>query len=394
VVGSGWRFTSGISYYTCRLSGALAERASVTTILMRRLLPRRLYPGRSRVGQSLAALDYDPRVAVFDGVDWFWGPGIVRAVRLIRRVRPDVLVLQWWTGAVLHSYIVLVLAARSVGASVVVEFHEVEDTGEARLPLIGALVRRGLRAVLKRADGFLVHSEFDRSALRQAYDLTGRPIEVVPHGPYDHHRAAHRPGAEPDVCRLLFFGTIRPYKGLEYLVDAFDSLDADESARFRLTVAGETWEGWTRPVSMIASSPHRDRITLINRYVSDDEVTSLFAEADAVVLPYLRSSASGPLHIAMANGLPVVVTSVGGLTEAAAGYGGAIMVPPGDAAALAAALRELPERVGTRYQDLHSWQPNVEAVLAFAPSAAAPSPERPTSANTPDTPDAPSGARR
>ena len=375
VVGSGWRFTSGISYYTCRLSAALADHAEVSAVLMRRLLPRRLYPGRARVGQTLAALDHDPRVEVLDGVDWYWGASIVRAVRLIRRTRPDVLVLEWWTGVVLHSYLVLVLAGRSVGARVVVEFHEVEDTGEARIPLVSALVGRGLRTVLARADGFLVHSSFDRSVLSQTYDLTGRPVKVVPHGPYDHHRAAHRPGAESGVCRLLFFGTIRPYKGLEYLIEAFDALSDAEVSGFRLAVVGETWEGWTRPLELIAASRHRDRITLVNRYVSDEEVTGFFADADAVVLPYLRSSASGPLHIAMSNGLPVIVTSVGGLTEAAADYGGAILVPPGDAAALADALREVPERIGAQYQDRHSWEPNVEAVLSFVRSEpAAPEP--------------------
>jgi glycosyltransferase involved in cell wall biosynthesis len=371
VVGSGWRFTSGISYYTCRLSGALADRAEVAAILMRRLLPRVFYPGRSRVGRHLAALAYDPRVEVFDGVDWYWGASILRAVRLIRRTRPDIVVLQWWTATVLHSYfvLVLVLAARAAGAWVEVEFHEVQDTGERRAPLAGAYAHRGLAAVLRRADAFLVHSAYDRDALRAAYDLTGRPVTVVPHGPYDHHRVRRRPGAEPGVCRVLYFGTIRPYKGVEYLVRAFDALGPEEAAGFRLTVVGETWEGWTLPAELIAASPHRDRITLVNRYVADDEVTGFFAGADAVVLPDLRSSASGPVHIAMSNGLPVVLASVGGLTEAASEYAGAIMVPPGDAPALTEALRRLPERVGEHYEDPHSWTRNVEAVLAPAPRA-------------------------
>lgn len=366
VVGSGWRFTCGISYFTCRLSAALADRADVTAVLMRRLLPRRFYPGRRRVRQPLAGLAYDPRVEVFDGVDWYWGLGIVRAAQFIRRTRPDVLLLQWWTGTVLHSYLLLVLVARSVGSRVVIEFHEIEDAGKARVPLVGAVVGRLLRALLARADGFLVHSEFDASAVRHTYDLTGRPIRVVPHGPYDHHRAAHRPGAEPGVCRLLYFGTIRADKGLEFLIEAFGTLNAAEAERYRLTVVGETWEGWTTPLKLIVSSPHRDRITLVNRYVSDDEATGYFAEADAVVLPYLRSSASGPLHIAMSNGLPVIVTSVGGLTEAAADYGGAILVPPGDATALADALREVPDRIGAQYQDRHSWTANVDALTDFA----------------------------
>ncbi|HEY3869620.1 MAG TPA: glycosyltransferase [Actinocrinis sp.] len=368
VVGSGWRFTSGISYYTCHLSAALAERTRVSAILMRRLLPRVFYPGKARVGRKLAALEYDAAVEVIDGVDWFWGISILRAIRHIRRTRPEALVLQWWTGTVAHTYFVLVLAARRAGSRVLVEFHEVQDTGEAGLPLVERYTRRALAAVLRRADGFLVHSEFDRAALARVYDLSGRPVRVVPHGPFEHHRAPRTPGVE-GLCRLLFFGTIRPYKGLEHLIEAFDSLPPEEAAGYRLTVVGETWEGWTRPLELIAASPHRDHITLINRYVSDEEATAHFADADAVVLPYLRSSASGPLHIAMSNGLPVVVTAVGGLVEAVADYEGAIRVPPADAPALADALRKVRARAGETYAEQTSWDRNVEAILELAAEA-------------------------
>jgi len=365
VVGSGWRFTSGISYYTCHLSGALADRCRVSAILMRRLMPRTLYPGKARVGRKLATLDYDARVEVLDGVDWFWGLSILRAVRHIRRARPDALVLQWWTGTVAHTYLMLVLTARRMNSRILVEFHEVQDTGEAGVPLVAWYTRLALAAVLRRADGFLVHSEFDRTALTRVYDLSGRPVRIVPHGPFEHHRAPRTAGVE-GRCRLLFFGTIRPYKGLEHLIEAFNSLSADEAASYRLTVVGETWEGWTRPLELIAVSPHRDRINLINRYVSDEEATGYFADADAVVLPYLRSSASGPLHIAMSNGLPIIVTAVGGLIEAVADYEGAILVPPADAPALADALRKTRVRAGATYAEQTSWDRNVDAILALA----------------------------
>jgi glycosyltransferase involved in cell wall biosynthesis len=362
-VGSGWRFTSGISYYTCHLSGALAEHVSVSAILMRRLLPRLLYPGRARVGRPLARLKYDERVRVFDGVDWFWLPSILLAIRRLRREKPDVVVFQWWTGTVVHSYRVLAAVARSVGARIVIEFHEVQDTGELRVPLAKAYTDKALGGLLRQAAGFIVHSRHDRDALAAAYDLSGRPVTVVGHGPFDHHRAPGVPGAD-GVCRLLFFGTIRPYKGLEHLITAFNQLGAD----FHLTVVGETWEGWTAPLELIAASPNRDRITLVNRYVSDDEITGHFARADVVVLPYLRSSASGPLHIAMSNGLPVVVTSVGGLTEAVADYPGAVTVPPADVPALTVALRTARTLAGQHFDDPHSWRPNVDAILAAMPT--------------------------
>ena len=78
-------------------------------------------------------------------------------------------------------------------------------------------------------------------------------------------------------------------------------------------MVGETWEGWTAPDQAIARSPHADLIERVDRYVTDTELTAYFERADAVVLPYHRSSSSGPLQIAMSAGLPVVVTAVGGL---------------------------------------------------------------------------------
>jgi glycosyltransferase involved in cell wall biosynthesis len=361
VIGSGWRFTSGISYYTCRLATSLSVGHPVSVVLMRRLIPGFLYPGRARVGTAMNTIDYPSDVPVFNGVDWFWLPSLFRAVGFLRRERPDAVSLQWWTGAVLHSYLVLVVVARSLGARVIVEFHETQDTGESRIPLASRYLRLVGREVLKRCQGAVVHSEFDRQEVLDHFDLPDIPIHVAPHGPYDHHltpSGSTTPTAKGDM-NVLFFGTIRPYKGLEHLVAAFDSLSDDEVVGLRLTIVGETWEGWTRPVAAALSSRHRDRITVVNRYVHDEEVGRFFADADAAALPYTRSSASGPLHIAMAAGIPVIVTDVGGLRAAAEDYEGAIWVQPADVDGLRQALLSLAEHRGRRYEDPRSWDDTV-----------------------------------
>jgi glycosyltransferase involved in cell wall biosynthesis len=370
VVGSGWAFTSGLSYYTCRLAHAFAEQHRTSVILMRRLIPRVFYPGRDRVGRPVNNLEYGDHVPVFDGIDWWWLPSLWRAVRFLRAQRPDVLVLQWWTAAVAHSYLVLAVVARRLGTTVVVEFHETADTGESRLPLVGRYVRLIGRAIFRRCDGIVVHSEFDRAEVAAHYPVGDLPVRVAPHGPFDHHvAAAPESGRDTDDFTVLFFGTIRPYKGLEHLVEAFDSLDDDTVAGMRLVVVGEPWEGWTRPLELIAASRHRDRITLVDRYVHDDEVASFFEQADAVALPYLRSSASGPLHIAMAAGLPVVLTDVGGLRAAAGDYEGVVWVPPADPDALRTALSQLLSRRGERYADPRSWADTVTAYDELAREA-------------------------
>jgi len=363
VVGPGTRFLSGITYYTFSLCIALSGTFDVSAILMRQLLPTMLYPGRQRVGADIATVTLPSSVARYDGVDWFWVPSLFRALWFLRQQRPEVLILQWWTGTVLHSYLALTIMARLLGARVVVEFHEVLDTGEARLPLVPLYVGALAGVLMRLVDGFVVHSDFDKPALMNRYRLGQRPVALIPHGPYDHYRSASAGPAQrvvpESVCNLLFFGTIRPYKGLEDLVTAFDAISEEEIDRYWLTIVGETWEGWTLPAELIARSRYHRRITFVNRYVSDEDVAAFFAAADVVVLPYHRSSASGPLHVAMSYGLPVVLTHVGGLPEAAAAYGGAIFVPPGDPASLRIALDDAFTMRTKRFADPQSWDGTV-----------------------------------
>ena len=376
VVGAGTRFLSGMSYYTIRLANAFASRHRVGVITMRRLLPARLYPGRDRVGAELTRLAYDPAVRVFDGVDWYWLPSIFGALANLVRRRPRVVVFQWWTGTVLHSYLFLALAARLAGARVVIEFHEILDTGEDAIPFAKHYVNLVAPIFVRLAAGYVIHSEADRAALEQRYRLGGRPVAVIPHGPYDHHRGTTGPSvrtAPAEALNLLFFGVIRPFKGLEDLVAAFNALPPEQVEGYWLTVVGETWEGWNRPFELIEQSPYRERISVVNRYVHDDEVAAYFAAADAVVLPYHRSSASGPAHTAMSHGLPLVITEVGGLPHAVAGYDGAILVPPQDPAAIRAAIERLPALRGRTFADPHSWERTLDRYDAlFAEIGAGP----------------------
>jgi glycosyltransferase involved in cell wall biosynthesis len=354
VVGPGTRFLSGITYYTYCLIEALSEAGhQCSAVFIRNLVPTRFYPGRARVGGALTELSLPSDVRSFDGVDWYWGWSLVRAVAFLRRERPQVLVLQWWTGAVLHTYLMLALAARARGAKVVVEFHESQDVGEAGLPFVTRYTDLVGRILLRLTTARVVHSKFDHDLVRARYGVDGSAA-LIPHAGYDYLPSPPPPSSAPaDVINLLYFGVIRPFKGVEDLIAAFDLLGRD--ARFRLTVVGETWEGWDLPNRLIAASTHRDRITFVNRYVTDAEAAGHFAGADIVVLPYHRSSSSGPLQIAMAAGLPVVVTKVGGLVEATAGYPGAVLADPSSPESLAAGVRQAAELVGRRFEGVTTW---------------------------------------
>lgn len=368
VVGAGTRFLSAMSYYTIRLANAFSGRFAVAVIPMRQLLPTFIYPGRSRVGSIITRLEYDPAVKVLDGIDWYWGPNLLRDLNALRKWRPDVVVFEWWTGTVLHSYLAIALFAKILGASVIVEFHEVLDTSEERIPIARAWVRVLGWPFFRLTSGFVIHSDTDRKPLEDRYRLRARPCVLIPHGPFDHHVSKPPSDGSPPivnreapkgVINLLYFGIIRPYKGVADLIEAFGNLDKEEVERYWLTIVGEIWEGWDLPARKIQGNRHLGRITLVNRFVGDDEVAAYFSGADAVVLPYHRSSASGPAHVAMSSGLPLIVTAVGGLPAAVADYEGAVLVPAHDPVSLRDAIRRLPALCGRTYKDPHSWDRTV-----------------------------------
>ena len=336
-------------------------------LLLRRLCPRFLYPGRARVGATEGVLAFPDDVPVCNGLDWFWGISALRAWRFYRGARPAAVVLQWWTGTVLHSYLAIAWLAKWSGARLVVEFHEVQDIGEAALPVAAGYARAGMRLLLRSVDAVVVHSEADRQAVTKTYQrVAAIPVTVIPHGPYAQYVADD--DVAEDACathsgrrsqagapvRLLTFGVVRPYKGHAELAEAARLL-VQSGVDVHVTVVGEVWQGYQEPLDRLAAVLPPDRLDIVDRYVADEEVTGFFAAADVVVLPYHRSSASGPLHIAMSCGLPVVTTAVGGLVEASAGYTGAVLVPPRDAAALARGIREALPLVGKRHTDPHSW---------------------------------------
>ena len=380
LVGPGWTFTSGISYYTCRLANAMSDYHKTSVIQIRHLLPKGLYPGKRRVGLQRASMAFRSSVTVCNGIDWWWGPSLARALKFLHAQRPKVLVLEWWTVATVHTYLILAIAARACGIHVVVEIHELQDPGEASLTVMRSFGRWGLHALLHLSQGCVVHSKSDRIMLESSYGRLSTRVAIAAHGPYDQYNVGTaqisstnhpavsmvRTAPRPDVVNFLFFGLIRPYKGLEQLLHVFNDLSEEEAAGLWLTVVGETWEGCTEPARLIEDSPHSDRITFVNEYVPDEVVGAAFAHADVVVLPYRRSSSSGILHVAMSWGLPIVVTSVGGLPEAAAGYDGAIFVPPDDLAMLKAGMNKAMQIVGQRFPDPRNWSETVDAIRCAA----------------------------
>lgn len=358
VVGASTVYTSGLSYFTYFVTKELSRRLVTCSLLMRRLVPGWLYPGGHRIGTSITSLHTSDLVPTFDGVDWYGLPSIPRAFRFLNRQRPRILLIQWWSGSMLPWYLLFTMWARRHGSTVILEMHEDQDPSEADVAVVGPLVLSLFRLLRDRCDAYIVHSEWDKARMASSMALPPPRTFVIPLGPLSAPESAPAPHKRQpgNQLTILMFGLIRPYKGIMSLLDAFDGLPRGGGQSWRLLVVGDTWGGWTDPMDRIASSPNRSEIELVNRFVSDDEVAQYFAGADIVALPYLRSSASGPLQLAMSAGLPIVVSDVGGLAERAAAYTGTVLVPPGDVAALIHGILAAVDLVGTTHAEPDSWE--------------------------------------
>ncbi len=341
VIGPSPRFLSGISYYTLRLSNALAGRTRVSAILFRYMLPARLFPGWKRVGTDLSQLRYSDRIMVQEILDWFNPVTWLKASRIIRE--NDVVILQWWTSSVAHMYLAIQLLNLH-HKPVLIEFHEVVDPFEQSVIPIRVYSRVMGRLIRRFADRYTVHSEHDRHLISRQYHIPEEKISVIPHGLYDHYpvldrEAARKTADEKDDFIFLFFGLLRPYKGVVHLIHAFEQLSKEIRANSRLLIVGEAWED-TESAHAAAGSRAHDRIRLVNRYVSDEEVPVFFSAADVLVLPYTRASQSGVAHIGISYGLPIIASRVGGLAESLGEYEGTIFIPPQDVPSLIQAMEQ------------------------------------------------------
>ena len=251
--------------------------------------------------------------------------GDMRSLRKLTRDSADIVHFQWlampWVDAGLLPAGPLVLTAHDL-------LPREPKPGQARAQL----------RLLQRMSAIVVHSQYGRGQLVSQLGIPEDKVHVIHHGAFEHVAAGPRsplPGALQSVTEpvVLFFGLVRPYKGVGTLLDAWRGVTGAQ-----LWVVG-------RP--MIDMAPLRSAATgsvrFVDRYVPEHEVQAYFRRADVIVLPYERTERfdqSGVLATALAFGKPVVLTDIGGFPEVAA-TGAGRLVPAGDADALRDALQGL-----------------------------------------------------
>ncbi|MGH2995631.1 MAG: glycosyltransferase [Gaiellaceae bacterium] len=249
-------------------------------------------------------------------------PSVVRLVRAVNALRPDVVHVQWVT---LPRYDLRWLARLRRGRPLVLTAHNV-------LPHLGEADPEQRRRLYTSFDRVVVHTHGGAEQLAR-FGVPAERIVRIPHGTFD--APAGNSISPPGGRTLLFFGLIRRYKGLIELIHAFSAVpDA------RLIVAGDPLDSVDDAKRLASRLDVDDRIEWRLGYLPANEVEALMRDATLTVFPYLGGeSASGALATALGHGRPAIVTEV--LGETVSEYGAGRVVPSGDPRALATAINHL-----------------------------------------------------
>lgn len=292
---------------------------------------------RSRV-VAVAAHIYRKLRRAWRGVRYFteWA----RLTRHLVRERPDVVQF-----AVIRFpfQVIFLRRLRRAGIALTQICHEFEP--RERGGLVRWVNRRMSRAVYRSFDRIFLHGEEVRSRFLESFDVDPGRTVVIPHGNeamfLDLVAAGTPPPTPTDIPAdrpiALFFGGLRPSKGIEDLIDAWRLVISELDAH--LVVCGQPAGVEIAMLeARIEDLELGDHITLRPGYLPLEEVSGVFGLADLVVLPYRSATASGVLQLAYAFGLPVVATELGALGEDVEDGITGLLVPPRDPESLARAV--------------------------------------------------------
>lgn len=355
-------FRGGIAQHTTRLRGALEEHVDVHTISFSRLYPASIFPGKSDRDPELAGHEEPHTDYTLDSISPISWRKVARSVI---RTEPDLVVIPWWTVFFAPCFGYLASRFRRAGIPVVFMCHNTVEHESAPWK------RMFTRAVLGRGSAYVTQTLEDRDNLLEI--LPRARVVVQPHPIYDQFPPARGTLKRAATTELLFFGFVRPYKGLDVLLEAM-ALLGDKDVR--LTVAGEVWGDQEVFENQAAELGITDRVEFVTRYLGDAEVAEYFDRSDWVVLPYRSATGTGVVPIAYHYLRPVIVTRVGGLPDVVREGVTGFVVEPESPRALADAIeRATSIPAGTMSAGIEeikkefSWDRLALAVLGVAPGS-------------------------
>ncbi|MCE1200421.1 MAG: glycosyltransferase [Marinilabiliales bacterium] len=312
LLGTTWPFRpGGIATFNERLARAFMQAGHQVVIYTFSLqYPSFLFPGKNQFSDQPkpADLDIHIRVNSIHPLNW------IAVGRELRKMAPDLLIVRFWIPLMAPALGTIARIVRGNGKTRIIALTDNVVPHEKRLG-----DRFLTRYFVRSVHGFVTLSAKVTEDLRRF--VPKAPACFTPHPLYDNFGAAiprreslQHLQLDPEFRYLLFFGFIRDYKGLDWLLEAF----ADPRLRkykLKLIVAGEYYTSSEKYDQMIADLNLADHLVLHTDFISDEQVPDYFGACDLVVQPYKSATQSGVTQIAYHFEKPILVTNVGGLGE-------------------------------------------------------------------------------
>ena len=361
IVGPAYPYRGGISAFSERLAAEFAARGDdVRLVTFTLQYPSFLFPGKTQYsdGPAPEGLSICRMLNSCNPFNW-----ISTGLKL-RKMKADKIIFAFWMPFMAPAMGTVARIARKSGAR--------------RIGLVHNLVPHEhkpgdkffSRYFCNSMDAFVTMSESVLQDIRSF--VPEKPAAMCPHPLYDHYgapvpreEALTRLGLSSDARYLLFFGLIRDYKGLDWLLEAFADERLKQDCGLKLIVAGEFYSDPRK--YMDAAEALGDRVILRPEFIPDDMVRYYFCAADLVVQPYKTATQSGITQIAYHFDKPMLVTRVGGLPEIVPdGVAGYVTEPsvPAIADALARFAAQKPDfshGVASQKQK-YSWKKMADAI--------------------------------
>jgi len=360
LIGPTYPFRGGISHYTTLLFRYLKKQHQTTFIAFKRQYPQWLFPGETDRDPSQKPIFDDGVVYLLDSLNPLsW----IKVARKVRLENPQLVIFPWWTSFwTVPFFSIILFIKRWTGAKILFICHNVKEH-ESNL-----LNRICTKLLLRQGDLHLVHSREEflnltrmipKSRVIQGFHPTYAHLQERK---YSKEEARQKLKVNGKV--FLFFGFVRPYKGLIHLLNAMPMILEKLSPNLFLMVVGECWEDEQRYRKKIRELGIEKHILRINQYIPNEDIGLYFSAADLVVIPYTSATGSGILQVAFGCGKPVVASRVGGLADDVVDGKTGYLVSPADAEDLAAAIvKFFTEKKGGQFaanikktKDRFSWE--------------------------------------
>ncbi|MEW6649322.1 MAG: glycosyltransferase [Chloroflexota bacterium] len=303
LIGPVYPYRGGIAHHTTRLAQAILEEGhEMVVISFKRQYPRFLYPGKSDRDPSQNVTQVDAEFVLDPIYPWTWA----KAIHRIRDFSPSVVVIQWWTTFWAPAFWWIAKKLRNICRVTFLIHNVVPHEAKFFDPWLSKLT-------LLQGNHYIVQSENQKTRLQKLIPLA-EPI-IIEHPVYDQFAYQRIEKTEArkllklpeDRPILLFFGIVRPYKGLKHLIDAM-ALVYQAGHNPLLVIAGEFWEDVEKYKAQIKFLGIENAIIIRNEYIPNEDVPLYFNAADVFVAPYVGGTQSGAVKIAMAFAMPIILS--------------------------------------------------------------------------------------